>query len=786
MGLVILVEYNDVDFTIEEPYDYFNRMLNEEGFADYGATGSAADFFKYNSMNAFEPEFDVYGPVKLSKNRTYYGANDPWGNDMRPHQMVIEALDALDSEVDFSQYDCDGDGYIDNVFIFYAGRGEASGGGAATVWPHANTLTALKEPDHVYDGVTADRYACTNEWTGSRPDGVGTFIHEFSHVMGLPDLYPTSYASSFTPDSWSAMDHGSYNNEGMTPPLYSAFERYALGWMRPNEIDRPITASLQPIGNNMAGILRTDRDTEYFLFENRQQTGWDAYLPGHGMLIWHIDYNEAIWTNNTVNNTPSHQYVDLMEADNIRTEDTRSGDCFPGTANVTSFTAATSPGMTTWGGVDLEYPITGIKESAEGIVSFNVLGGASTEMPRIEAKDATDVTATDFTAHWDAREGFDHLVSVYTKNAASPEAVEFVGKYRYYNAGGAAELKVTGLAPSETYYYTVIASNGWEMGDPSEEKMVKTDRMNLSYYKVEADDPSDITSDGFTAKWFALDGAEGYEVSLFKQEETEPNVAVCDFSDGVANLPEGWSSTSSASYGMASYCGEAAPSLRLGKDGEMLETPLFGDEIASVKFWHRGNGVKGEAKLSVEAKVKDEYAEVESVAVKNEAGGEISEITLPEGTYQLRIKLINPEGSGSVALDDVAVTYGMNYDYIPYAGFETTDAKNSCEYSFTGLPSETVFGYKVTAYDSSYRSIPSEMKLVKTARVSGVSDMNGDSPEIRIAGNKIMLSGKERGYLYDPAGSLLAEGAKSLAVPGPGVYVVRFPKSGRSVKIYVK
>ena len=163
-----------------------------------------------------------------------------YGNDQRPEEMIIEACQMLDDTVDFSEYDRDGDGYIDNVFVFYAGRGEASGGASDTVWPHSWDITAATSVPYVFDGVRLDRYGCSNEWEVDRPDGVGTFVHEFSHVMGLPDLYATKYTGAFTPGAWSAMDYGPYNNDGCTPPLYSAFERYSLGWIEPLPIDGPV------------------------------------------------------------------------------------------------------------------------------------------------------------------------------------------------------------------------------------------------------------------------------------------------------------------------------------------------------------------------------------------------------------------------------------------------------------------------------------------------------------------------------------------------------------------
>ena len=246
-ALVVLVSYSDLDFKTDDPHSYFSNMLNEPGFSEWGGTGSARDYFLESSGGQFRPEFDVYGPVKLPKRMSYYGANDVWGNDQNAHMMVIHACEALDDYVDFSQYDRDGDGLIDNVFVFYAGLGEASGGADNTVWPHSFDVRHADNYPYVFDGVRLGHYACTNEWVDNRPDGCGTFIHEFSHVMGLPDLYATTYTSSFTPGEWNVLDYGPYNNNGRTPPLYSAFERYAMDWMTPDPITGPENVALPSI-----------------------------------------------------------------------------------------------------------------------------------------------------------------------------------------------------------------------------------------------------------------------------------------------------------------------------------------------------------------------------------------------------------------------------------------------------------------------------------------------------------------------------------------------------------
>lgn len=392
-GLVVLVEYTDVKFNIDNPHDYFSRMLNEDGFSDYGGTGCAAEYFRESSMGLFNPQFDVYGPITLSNTMSYYGKNDSSGEDMRPWEMVIEACGQLDGTVDFTEYDRDGDGMIDNVFVFYAGKGEATGGPSSSVWPHSWYIKEAEDTTYIFDGVQLDRYACSNEWNGTRPDGVGTFIHEFSHVMGLPDLYSTEYTNAFTPGSWSVLDYGPYNNNGCTPPLFSIYERYALGWIKPTVIDGPAEITLDDISTNDGCIIPTGNDNEFFLLENRQQKGWDTYIPGHGMLIWHIDYNPYVWEMNTVNNTPRHQHVDIEEADGVQNERSRGGDAFPGTAGVTSFTDETTPSMRIWAGDSLHLPITDITET-DGLIAFNVAGGTHT--PDVngicDASDAAAVT----------------------------------------------------------------------------------------------------------------------------------------------------------------------------------------------------------------------------------------------------------------------------------------------------------------------------------------------------------------------------------------------------------
>lgn len=369
-SLVFLVEFADKAFTMDDPNTFYSRQLNEEDFSENRAYGSARDYFIYQSDGEFLPHFDVCGPVVLPHETAYYGANDYAGNDRRPEQMVTDAAAILADEIDFSEYDLDGDGYVDNIYVIYAGYGENNGGSRDTVWPHSYQISRGPE----YNGVRIYGYACSNEISDGEPDGIGTFCHEFSHVLGLPDLYSTSASLSCTPHDWDIMDSGSYNNDSRTPPNYSSFERNAVGWMRPMIAGGNAEVTLDALGeSNSAILIPTARDEEFFLLENRQKTGWDEYLPGHGLLVWHIDFRKSVWDANTVNNSRSHQYVDIVEANGQTStrRDVMAGYSFPGTSGNPALTATTEPALLAWDGTTTGYSVTGIAES-DGTVTFSL------------------------------------------------------------------------------------------------------------------------------------------------------------------------------------------------------------------------------------------------------------------------------------------------------------------------------------------------------------------------------------------------------------------------------
>lgn len=402
-GLIILAQYKDVKFSPAHTRDEFHDMMNAEGYSNYNATGSARDYFIDQSSGMFTPEFDVVGPVTLPQNMRYYGGNSLFGQDINPAEMIVDACYAADTllNVDFSQYDFNDDGMVDLVFVIYAGYAEAQGGPSTSVWPHAWDLENGGFKDIRMDGKLIHSYACSSELNGAAGttiDGIGTFCHEFSHCLGLPDIYDTRNSGVVGMGPWSVMDHGSYNNNSRTPAGYSAYERYTVGWLTPiilNELQKGVELPPLNLSNQAYMVVSDQNPDEYYTIENRQQSGWDTYLPGHGMMIVHVDYDPALWQKNVINTKYNgHAHLQIVPADNELTDFT--GDLFPGTTRNTSFTDESTPASVLYSGGFLNKSLTGIQED-QGVVTFDFMHFFGTPV----ATSATDITAEGFTANWE-------------------------------------------------------------------------------------------------------------------------------------------------------------------------------------------------------------------------------------------------------------------------------------------------------------------------------------------------------------------------------------------------
>ncbi len=378
-GIIILVNFADKTFNAANNQALFNNIANTEGFNQGNFNGSMHDYFTSQSNGQFDLTFDVVGPVTLSQNYAYYGQNNSAGDDMRPEQMVVEACNLVEDMVDFNDYDWDGDGEVDQVYIVYAGKGEADGGAKDTIWPHEWELSETYS-DFDIDGVHINTYACGPELNGSSQiNGLGTMCHEFTHCLGLPDFYDTrTNGTNFGMDSWSLMDYGCYNNNGYTPCNYTGYERMFCGWVEPIELteDMQVTGmkSLEDYGDVYI-MYNPGHHDEYYILQNVQKKGWDLYAESKGLMIMHVDYDKDIWQQDVVNNTTSRQRCTIFPADNSLSSYSTYGDLFPYNSN-NSFGNNTSPAAklynaNTDGTKLMNIEITGITQKSNGTIEFN-------------------------------------------------------------------------------------------------------------------------------------------------------------------------------------------------------------------------------------------------------------------------------------------------------------------------------------------------------------------------------------------------------------------------------
>ena len=398
-GLVVLVDFKNKKFADGHDLEYYKNVINGKDFSDEeeGYVGSVRDYFLAQSNGQFELDFDVVGPVTMSKNYGYYGNDGAYQKDEKVYEMIKEACDGIKDQVNLKNYDWDGDGEADQVFFLYAGLGQASGGSAGTIWPHESELRYWPCGVLSYPTGKINTYACANELQPETQGssryisaGIGTICHEFSHCLGFADMYDTTGGGGYGMSVFDVMDQGSYNGNGFVPCNYTAFERIYAGWVEPIELIDPATVkdmkSVSDYGRPF--IMYNYKNTnEYFLLENRQNTGWDKGLYGsNGLLIVHVNYVPSRWANNSVNSSAEKiQCCTVVNADGSRenTQYSLQGDLYPyeskGVTINDEFTDDSEPAAklynkNTDGSSVLGIPITQIKRS-KGSVSFLVCGG---------------------------------------------------------------------------------------------------------------------------------------------------------------------------------------------------------------------------------------------------------------------------------------------------------------------------------------------------------------------------------------------------------------------------
>lgn len=433
-ALVIMVEFNDLGFSIDNPKEAFDKNLNADEVwegqqPEYTNYGSVKRYFSDMSNGQFKPQFDIYGPYKLNQSYTTYGR----GNDNIP-ALMKDACQAANDDVDFSKYDLNNDGYVDLVFIVHAGYGEHYYGNSSNyIWAQSGLTTSID-----IDGKKVRRYGVTCELFGYEedeaemgkvPDGIGLFCHEFCHCLGLPDIYPTgasenSECSNVGLGYYGLMDSGEYTFDGFRPTALTCWERARLGWMEIEQLDSPqdITLTTAERGGKAYMITNEANPNEYYMLEQVEKADdlWNRYILGQGMMIYHIDFDETKFKvsgigYNCVNCELGHPRFSLVPADGLMVNDlqigytvTRNkkeeineinkvlleryenqkmtgsiytaeakGDPFPGTSEATAFTDDTMPAATWFTGGTAGKPITDIHTDDNGNVAFKFMGGST-------------------------------------------------------------------------------------------------------------------------------------------------------------------------------------------------------------------------------------------------------------------------------------------------------------------------------------------------------------------------------------------------------------------------
>lgn len=735
-SLVLLVGFQDLPF--DQTREDFHKLLNESGYNYNEATGSCRDYFIASSDSVFQPQFDVYGPYTISGKMEDYGAESGGNHDKDPYSMIIEAcVAAVDDGVDFNEYDTNNDGVLDNVFVYYAGHNQAEGGSANSIWPHKSSVAWRNAKA---GGKYLATYACTSEYSGAsgtRRASIGTFCHEFGHVLGLPDLYDTDY-KHYTVSNWDIMCSGNYNNNGRTPPTYSAYERFFLGWLTPQQLINKGQYTLEPLQEaNQAYIIAEKTHNlngsypspnEFFVLEYRTKTGWDAYLPGSGMLVWHIDFLASAWHSNTPNNGPDFLRIHLEEANGIywnqrsSSQNGRASDPYPGTNGVTEFIPKLHDGT-----VLSDQNLLAITDFGT-LISFIYKGIGEVKMTTDVQELSLTTTVSDSRkiVDWEpqsftlsAEQLNDSIITLSTsKNnfllAASDEAPERSSKEwtrnLKINAKDSNIVQTIWLSfvPSQQSCDETTGTISISTIGSSLTLGIKAYSPRPTYITTPIVKPiASITPFSFRVNWKPVEDAVLYYLTLFQSEEGETSFiqGFENFNNFDAINDEGWQSTTNLVTTSAKA--EGTKSLYLKKTGDQITSAMYQAPITSVSFWINAfsASVSEVGYIDLEAWNGTEWVSSADWRTKVLSTTKRKTITfefdVDDNYTQFRLTYTDNGGSG-VALDAFTATCSRMINYIYQGKQLTVDASEEemyCTYEFSELQSNATYYFAIQSSD---------------------------------------------------------------------------------------
>lgn len=465
--LVILVEFPDCKF--QHTVDDFNMLMNQLNYTEDGRQGSVRDYYKENSFGKLDLVTDVVGVYRLSRNYSYYGGATSSG-DANPRAMALEAVTMANADVNFADYDADDDGVVDGVHIIYAGPGEEAGGGANRIWAHSWTVPAK------FDGVSLNKYSCSPEIRGeggSKMTHIGVICHEIGHVLGCMDFYDTNYGTGGQyPGTgfWDLMASGNWNGDGACPAHFNPYVKiYDFGWAEAKNGN--IADSFTLNAKSEDGFVRIDTKTsdEYFLLECRAKSGFDTFIPGHGLMVYRASGGMDRMNENELNAYHQQQFYPLCanateglptsDADSYGWVDSPSAS-FPGASFVDALTDNTTPSMKSWKGHDTGFPITSITEDeVNETVTFDVAGGKDGGVYGFRVADSDTVSISLMWGKQASQKvllayGESYGFGVPTKtDYKAGDVIEGGGTVLY--VGTESEFKHTGLVPQTDYFYKI-------------------------------------------------------------------------------------------------------------------------------------------------------------------------------------------------------------------------------------------------------------------------------------------------------------------------------------------
>lgn len=751
--LVILVQFANKKFSSgNNPAEYYDKFFHQEGFSENGAKGSVYDFYRYGSNYLYDPQFKVYGPVTLSGNYSDYAGGNQGTADT--YKLIQEAVPLVNSQydVDFSQFDTDGDGAVDNVYCIYAGYGQADSQDSNTIWPHSGNLSSVNRTDHTFkvDGVTIDRYTVSQELNGQtdKPVGIGTFVHEFGHVLGLADHYNTS-SSTLTnqPGMWDVMASGSYNNQQNCPPTFSAFERCSLGWSSLTELNATASGIISTKPYEDTGeayrISVADNESEYYIIENRQQKGWDTYLPGHGLLVWHIDEDQAVWDKNAVNAAQNHQRVDIVEASNVPTVAGSANDPFPGNKNVTAYD------FWSWDKSKV-FGFAWLQENADETAQF-ILSNSDYKLqaPDVEV---TDITGTKACVKWkNGGIANGYSICVYHGDEVIAQT----------KAQGEGSFEVTGLEPETEYVAKTVSTVNSLSSDTVYVAFSTTTR------QIEETTPIALPCEGyngtsFTALWQPVKDADNYIVNLLTRTNDGMGTYGTGFDTYTANdsnLPNGWKLSEQRSA-YSTYYGEKSPSVRLASDSAMLVACVPDYKISNVKFWHRAS--KTGIILSLDMYKDGKWTSVWTMnADRPRSLQENIDIDNADSVRLVLTRDVDVK-NGYVFLDDVYLGYLYDQYHAESSATVAATESNTCRYTFSLLDPEKKYAYTVQACNGT--------RLSQVSNTVNVDITSG----IEAAENGFKVSGKSKA-VFNLAGIRITTVSDQGRLPDnmpKGIYII--------------